>query len=1018
MCIADRAATSTTTLEVGVRAVEQDQGRVGHRLLMVGRLRRFLPRPRIWHKLAVIGLAFMVPLAASSFFLAMENGRRIEFSQNELRGLEYLRPVSALLVDLDRHRTLNRQVLAGLRPYAELAGVEARVHADLADLLTVDRRLGRDLRTTAGDLDAATTAAGLTAGWRLLRTAEPDVTSSEAGHAALSASVRKLIAYVGVTSNLTLDPELETYYAGDALVVQAPELIDRVRRLADSVDNLVGQRVTLADRNRVAAAVALLDVRVDALHADLFTVFRNGPDRQRSGAFQAAVDPLLQSAYASVTGLRTLVVDGVGRAPTLALDHSAYVGAVDAATDAMTALWTGLQHQERQLLRLRLADDQRQRGLGIAVVLAALTCAALVTVWLSRRIAGGVGSVARVATELAGGDLTRRVAGRSRDEIGALAVAFNSMATQLQENIEELRQAQERFRLAFDNAPIGMCLVGPGGRFMQVNQALCDMLGYRGRDLLELGVLDITHPDDAALSKEAIADLGAGRVTRFHAEKRYLHADGHVLWGLLSAAVMHSANGGPGYVVAQVQDTTERHAAEERLVHQATHDPLTGLPNRVLLMDRLEMALARGRHDPTSCVAVLFVDVDGFKAVNDCLGHDVADDVLVEIAGRLRRNVRPLDTVARLGGDEFVIVCQDLVCGGGPEGVLEIGERLVSALADPIMIGSTEVPVTASIGIAYAAAAEAAAEGLIRDADRAMYRAKARGKNRYELFDETLRARSTDRIAVERALHRGLRNDRFRLFFQPVVDVRTVEPVAVEALVRLDDTEQGLMTPDRFIEAAEETGLIVPIGAWAVTDACRQLASWQAAATAPADLHVAVNLSVRQASRPDLVDTVVLALVEAGLPPHALALELTESVLIDGDAMAMRQLGQLRDMGVRLGIDDFGTGYASLTYLKRLPINFVKIDRSFVSGMVNDPSDRKIVAAVIRLAQTLGLVTIAEGVEEPAQLALLRALGCNQAQGYLFGRPEPGPPGSGDRQHAVLAALGRSPSSPLVDGCP
>jgi diguanylate cyclase (GGDEF)-like protein/PAS domain S-box-containing protein len=994
-------------------------------------------------------------------------------------------------------------------------------------LLAVERRLGRHLRTTADQLESGTTPAGLALRWQRLRTAEQQLTSIEAGHAALLGSIRKLIAYVGITSNLTLDPELDTYYVAAALVVRVPDLTDRVRQIGDIVAGLIGQPVIMADRKRIASLLALLDFTADALRTDLFTVFRNGSDHEHARAFQGAVGPLLQSACAAMADLRDLTMQAFVQTPTLVMDRSGYLRAVDAATDAMTALSAALQAQENRLLRLRLGDDTRNRTLAVALVLAALASAATVTVWLSRRIAGGVGSVARVASELARGDLTRRVPVQGRDEIGALGLAFNNMAMQLQGTVDELRlsqrtlrderdfidgvvnvagslvlvldragrivrfnracevttgysfaevagrqfgelfappggtcammasvempaagfptsfedvlvtrdherrqvawsnaalvnearavthviatgiditdrratetrlrEAQELFRLAFDNAPIGMCLVGPGGRFMQVNQAMCEMLGYRERELLDRTVLDITHPDDIAKSKKVMADLESGRTTTFHAEKRYLHANGQVLRGQLSAAVLQDIDGGPGFVVAQLQDTTERHAAEERMVHQATHDPLTGLPNRALLKDRLHVALSRGRNEPAAGIAVLFVDLDGFKAINDGLGHDVADQVLVEVAHRLRQNVRPLDTVARLGGDEFVIVCQDLG-SGDPASMVDIGERLVRAFAHPIMINAIEVPVTASIGIAYATGAHATAEGLIRDADSAMYRAKARGKNRYEVFDESLRERSTDRVAVERALRQGLRNERFRLFFQPVVDVRTAEPVAVEALVRLDDPEQGLVTPDRFIEAAEETGLIVPIGAWAVAEACRRLAGWQADGLVPEDLHVTVNVSVRQASRPDLVDAVVLALVEAGLPPQALALELTEGVLIEGDPTTIRQLRQLRDMGVQLGIDDFGTGYSSLTYLKRLPVSFLKIDRSFVSDMVDDPSDREIVAAVIRLAQTLGLVTIAEGVEDAAQLALLRELGCDQAQGYLFGRPQPGPPGDG-----------------------
>jgi len=1092
-------------------------------------------QPRIWHKLGVIGLAFMLPLAVSGYLLAIENGRRIEFSQDELRGLEYLRPLGSLLVDLGRHKTLNRRVLSGEPAVEQLREYAERVDADFAALLDVDRRLGRFLKTSAADLGSATLPSELAQSWHMLRTAELEPIGSDASHAALVGGVRKLIGYVGVTSNLMLDPKLNTYYAADALVVQVPELINRIRELGDSVGNLIGGRVTLADRIGVASAVALLDLHAGVLRDDLFTVFRHDVNGQGSGSFEASLDSLLQSAYSAVTELRELTRRGLMQATTMTLSRAAYLDAVDRATDAVAMLMTELHQQESRLLELRLADDRQDRAFGVATVLAALAIAAAFTIWLSRRITGGVGTVARVATDLAAGDLAERVPVRSRDEIGALALAFNRMATRLQKTVEELRhsqrtvraerdfvdavvdvagslvlvldrdgrivrfnracevttghlfvevqgrlyselfapsggacamaasvgmpaasfptsfedrlftrdhgqrlvawsnaalvddagvvthviatgiditerraaeigmrEAQERFRGAFDNAPIGMCLVGPKGRFMQVNQALCDILGYSESELLQRTVADVTHPDDVALSNAAISDLASGRINKFHTEKRYMHADGRVMWALTSVSMLRGSEGRQGYAVAQIQDISDRRAAEEQLVHQATHDPLTGLPNRVLLMDRLQVELSRGRQESRTCTAVVFVDLDGFKAINDSLGHDVADRVLVEVAHRLRREVRPSDTVARLGGDEFVIMCPGMV-SGEPGADVEVGERLMRAVTRPIVIDTKEVTVTASIGIAYAAGAHATAEDLIRDADTAMYQAKARGKNRYDVFDETLRGRANDRVAVEQALRRGLREERFRLFFQPVVDVYSAAPVAVEALVRLDDAERGLLAPAIFIKAAEDTGLIVPMGAWAMAEACRQLATWRSCGDAPADLHVAVNLSVRQASRPDLVDTVVLALVDAGLPPQVLALEVTESVLIEADATTVRQLGQLRDMGIRIGIDDFGTGYSSLTYLKRLPVSFLKIDKSFVSGLVDDPSDRKIVAGVIRLAQALGLLTIAEGVENPAQLAVLRELGCDQAQGFLFGRPRPGPPSTHE---------GEEPASP------
>jgi EAL domain-containing protein (putative c-di-GMP-specific phosphodiesterase class I) len=335
------------------------------------------------------------------------------------------------------------------------------------------------------------------------------------------------------------------------------------------------------------------------------------------------------------------------------------------------------------------------------------------------------------------------------------------------------------------------------------------------------------------------------------------------------------------------------------------------------------------------------------------------------------------------------VLCSEL---HSEQNAVEISERLTSAVAEPVTVGTFEVEVTASIGIALSDGETLTPEDMLRNADAAMYGAKSRGKNRWEIFDETRRARAVDRIAIASAMRQALRDDRFVRHYQPVVDLGSGSPVAVEALVRLDDPERGLLPPAKFIQVAEDTGLIVPIGTYVLEQSCRQLAEWRAEGVVPPDFRAAVNLSARQTTQPDLARIVARALSEAKLEPTALALELTETVLMDADSSTLRQLEQLREMGVELGIDDFGTGYSSLSYLKRLPVSIIKVDRSFVAGLVTDTSDREIVTAVIRLGQALGLTTIAEGVEDTEQLATLRGLGCDQAQGYLLGRPRPQPP--------------------------
>jgi diguanylate cyclase (GGDEF)-like protein/PAS domain S-box-containing protein len=435
-----------------------------------------------------------------------------------------------------------------------------------------------------------------------------------------------------------------------------------------------------------------------------------------------------------------------------------------------------------------------------------------------------------------------------------------------------------------------------------------------------------------------------------------------------------------------LHDISERKRFETELAHQATHDPLTGLPNRSLLLQRLEHALARARRQ-RSRVAVLFLDLDHFKVVNDSLGHDLGDQLLVTIAERLREALRPSDTVARFGGDEFVVLCEDLV---GRRDAEAVAERVHEAISGPFTVDDREVFVGVSIGIAFPDAVPADGGTLIRDADAAMYQAKARGRSRWEVFDHDMRGRAVDRLDIENALRRALERRELRIHYQPIVSLETGTIRSVEALVRWEHPERGLLLPDEFIAVAEETGVIVPIGAWVLEQACRQVERWRGTVAALDGLSLAVNLSGRQLGDPALVDTVERSLVASGMPANQLQLEITESVLMDDVEASQETLVRLRGLGVRLGIDDFGTGYSSMSYLRRFPVDVLKVDRSFVDGLGHDASDSAIVNAIVTLAHTLGLAAVGEGVETYEQLAELRRLGCDFAQGYLISRPGAG----------------------------
>jgi diguanylate cyclase (GGDEF)-like protein len=442
----------------------------------------------------------------------------------------------------------------------------------------------------------------------------------------------------------------------------------------------------------------------------------------------------------------------------------------------------------------------------------------------------------------------------------------------------------------------------------------------------------------------------------------------------------------------QIGQFFTRKRAEQELTHQALHDSLTGLPNRSLLLDRVKHSLERSRR-MFATVAVLFLDLDNFKLVNDSLGHQVGDRLLVEVAARLEEVLRAIDTtarvgaetVARLGGDEFVILCEDLE---SDQDAIRIAERIAAALLSEFSVDRHKLSVTTSIGIALSSGDGASAESMIRDADVAMYRAKERGRNRYELFDERMRTRVRERLRIENDLRRALERDEFRLFYQPIVSVADGSIVAVEALLRWQHPERGLVEPDEFIGLAEDSSLIIPIGSWVLGEACRQSVRWTGPHYGWVPLKVSVNLSARQLTT-GLVHVVQTALQESEIAPASLGLELTESVLIEEADSPSDLLQALRSLGVRLILDDFGTGYASLSYLQNFPLDVVKLDRSFVANLDREAKDFKLVAATIDMARALGLDVIAEGVETEEQLRCLQRLGCPLAQGFYFSRPQP-----------------------------
>ena len=557
-----------------------------------------------------------------------------------------------------------------------------------------------------------------------------------------------------------------------------------------------------------------------------------------------------------------------------------------------------------------------------------------------------------------------------------------------------LRRADSRFRSAFSDAPIGMAVTDPSGLHVQVNAAYCALLGRGAEELLSMTMAQVMHPDDVEPGQRQRLALLHGSISRHRYETRFVHADGRVVGVLHSSSVVPDDDGMPLHLIDHVEDITDRKAFEAQLSHQALHDPLTGLPNRALLTDRLERALrVEDRH--ARPLALLFLDLDNFKDINDSLGHVAGDAVLVAVAQRLQGVLRAGDTAARFGGDEFVVLCGDT----GAEQAASVAEKIATALAEPVTVGNHDLVVTASVGIALAGTGSGTASGsgtgvedagtMLRDADAAMYSAKSHGRAQFEVFDRDLGTRAVAQLKLGNDLRAGIAGGQLRLHYQPEVRLADRVVVGVEALVRWEHPTHGLLAPAEFVPLAERIGLIHALGDWVIVEAVQQAARWQRSPDQPT---LWVNLSAHQLGDEGLPERVAGLLADAGVPASSLGFEITESVLMDEQDGSRRTLQALSELGVSLALDDFGTGYSSLSYLARFPIDTVKIDRSFVVGLDDDASRREsfaVVNAVVGLSHALRLRVVGEGVETLSQAQALHGLGCDVGQGYLLGRPAP-----------------------------
>lgn len=558
---------------------------------------------------------------------------------------------------------------------------------------------------------------------------------------------------------------------------------------------------------------------------------------------------------------------------------------------------------------------------------------------------------------------------------------------EMQETHEQLRKSETRYALAAKGANDGLWDWDLVNEDIYYSQRWMEILGIvpgenhvATRDCW----LNLIHPDEReAVTAELVAHL-EGQIEHFENEHRVLHRDGEYRWVLIRGQAVRDENGRAIRIAGSMSDVTNRKKAEEKLAYDAIHDNLTGLPNRKNLMLRLERSIKRKRFTSSYNFAVLFIDLDRFKTVNDTLGHQAGDELLQSITEKLSLVVRPSDMVARLGGDEFIVLADNVK---SLQQVTSIASRILAELQKSVKIAGQDIYISASIGIVWNSTDHKTPDEIIRDADLAMYRAKVKGKARYEIFDFQMHTQKLSQLQLEIDLRRAIKNQEFLLYYQPIVALGTEKIAGFEVLIRWNHPERGIISPLDFIPIAEETGLILPIGNWVMQEACRQMHEWRETYPAARNLIITINLSARQLEQFDLIPQIKGILEETRLDPGFLKLEITENVVMNNAEHSVKTISELREMGIRVSIDDFGAVYSSLSYLHRFPIDTLKIDRSFVNRIGQDVESSEIVQTIINLASNLGMEVVAEGVETLEQLDFLRNINCNYGQGYYYSRP-------------------------------
>jgi len=746
---------------------------------------------------------------------------------------------------------------------------------------------------------------------------------------------------------------------------------------ASSLADLVAMAIDAADRRRVQEALRRRVV-LEQLIAGISTRFANLADEELDSSIEHVLGQIATFVGVDRAHLLLLSDDGLSIRMTHEWDGPGVRQRKDDYGDLPVASypwWIGRMNERLDVLVESKdslpAEAVNERRLierqGIRSII-------FVPMVLRKRTIGSVGCTT----------LTREMRW-SEETVGLLRITGEIFVNAFERSrtYRALRTSEQRYRLMAENSTDLISRSTMRGRMLYVSDAARSLLGYEPAEMVGHSIFEFVAPDDQHILRQVTVRIEQERAPQTFSY-RIVRKDGAKIWfETTSRAIADPVSGEHSEIVAVSRDISERRRAEEQIEYQAYHDALTGLPNRLLFRDRLTVALAHAKRQQTP-VAVMFLDLDRFKYVNDTLGHSLGDDLLRAVAARLRTVLREGDTIARMGGDEFTVLLADLA---SPTDAAKIAQKLLDTIAHPIRVEGHELFATTSIGIALYPSDGNSAEELLQNADSAMYRAKEHGRNSYQLCTPAMNSRAAERLSIENALRRALERNELLVYYQPLIRLDTRQIAGMEALLRWDRPGYGIVEPETFIDIAEETRMIGAIGEWVLREACRQAKRWHD--TTYPGLRMAVNLSPRQFQQTDLCDVVASALKEGGLEASFLELEITESTAMLNTERSIATLKELRKLGACIALDDFGTGHSSLSYLRRFPIDRVKIDREFVQEIENSRSNRAIVSGILAMAHGLDLAVTAEGVETEPQANFLRENRCEEVQGFLFAKPEP-----------------------------